>query len=112
MRIIAAGSQPLMDGFSLLGVETHADINSEQLERLLSEVIQRRERTLIYLQQDLAQADIPMLQQIRKEGGSVLISELPHLHQPENRAATIDTLISRVMGAAAVEMHDAPIHNQ
>ncbi len=112
MRIIAAGSQPLMDGFSLLGVETHADIDTDQLEKLLNEVIRSRQRTLIYLQQDLAQADIPALQQIRKEGGAILITELPHLHQPENRTATIDTLITRVMGAAALEIRDESVHNQ
>lgn len=103
MRILAAGSEALMDGFALLGVETHADINEQQLENLLHDLLQSRERALIYLQQDLAQAEIPLLQQIRKEGGSILISELPHLQQPDKRGATIDTLITRVMGANALE---------
>ena len=104
MRMLAAGSEALMDGFSLLGIETHADIDAQQLESLLNEILQQQERTLIYLQQDLAQAEIPLLQQIRKEGGSILISELPQLHQPDQRNATIDSLITRVMGANALEL--------
>jgi vacuolar-type H+-ATPase subunit F/Vma7 len=106
MRVVAAGSQPLMDGFALLGVETHADIDSEELERVLDEIVQRRQRTLLYLQQDLAQADLPLLQQIRKEGGNILISEIPPLNQPDQREATIDSLISRVLGSRALEQPD------
>ncbi len=97
MRIVAVGSQPLMDGFSLLGMETHADIDSKQLEQLLKEIMQRQERTLLYLQQDLAQADLPLLHQLRKESGSILISEIPPLHQPNQREATIDALINRMV---------------
>ena len=104
MRIMAIGNEPLMDGFSLLGMETYADISENELELLLTEVLESKERALIYLQQDLAQANIPVLDKIRKEGGSILISELPHLHQPDHRLATIDTLITRVMGASALEM--------
>ncbi len=99
MRVLAAGSQPLMDGFSLLGIETHADIEIDQLEQLLNEIVEHKERALLYLQQDLAQADLPLLQRIRKEGGAILISEIPHLHRPTQREATIDALITRVLGS-------------
>jgi vacuolar-type H+-ATPase subunit F/Vma7 len=103
MRIIAVGSQALMDGFALLGIETHVDVEPEELERLLLSIVSSQQRALIYLQQNLLDHDIPILNQIRSEGGSILISEVPSLHEPENRQASIDLLISRTIGASALE---------
>ena len=103
MRIMAIGSQALMDGFALLGIETHTDISVYELEQLLNGIVRQQERTLIYLQQDLANADLPVLQQLRQEGGNVLISELPSLHEPDNRQAPIDALIAKVIGPSALE---------
>jgi len=103
MRIIAVGSQPLMDGFALLGIETHVDLDSTALEALLVSIVSSQQRTLIYLQQDMLDHDIPILNQIRSEGGSILISEVPSLHEPENRQASIDLLISKTIGASALE---------
>ena len=92
-----------MDGFALLGIETHVNLGNEELEALLLSIVSSQERTLIYLQQNLLDHDIPILNQIRREGGSILISEVPSLHEPENRLASIDLLISRTIGASALE---------
>lgn len=103
MRILAIGSQALMDGFALLGIETHTDISIDALEHLLNNIVRQQERTLIYLQQNLATADIPILQRLRQEGGQVLISIIPSLHEPDNRQAPIDALIAKVIGPSALE---------
>ena len=103
MRIVAIGSQALMDGFALLGIETHTDMSVHALEQLLNSLVRSQERTLIYLQQDLANADLPVLHYLRQEGGNVLISELPSLHEPDNRQAPIDALIAKVIGPSALE---------
>ena len=92
-----------MDGFALLGIETHVDLGIEALEALLLSIVSSQERTLIYLQQDLLDNDIPILNQIRSEGGSILISEVPSLHEPENRQASIDMLIRKTIGPSALE---------
>ena len=103
MRILAIGSQALMDGFALLGIETHTDVDNQKLEKLLNDIVRQQERVLIYLQQDLANADIPVLQRLRQEGGNVLISEIPSLSEPHNRQASIDALITKVIGPSALE---------
>ncbi len=103
MRILAIGDAALMDGFALLGMETHSDLDEEQLESLLLQIVSGRERTLIYLQQDIALWNCPTLQQIRKSGGEILISELPLLNQPQQRHASIDALVTRTLGASALE---------
>ena len=103
MRIMAIGNQALMDGFALLGIETHIDPDSEQMDSLLADIAASGERTLIYLQQDLQQWQLPRLEHLRREGGSVLISEIPSLHEPHNRQASLDDLIKRFIGPSALE---------
>ena len=103
MRIVAVGSQELMDGFALLGIETHVGLADEELEALLLSIVSSQERTLIYLQQDLLDNNIPILNRIRSEGGTILISEVPSLREPQNRKASIDILISKTIGASALE---------
>lgn len=103
MRILAVGNQELMDGFTLLGIETFINPDKGQLEKLLNDVQISGDRVLIYLQQDLLDFQLPVLDQLRREGGNVLISEVPCLHAPGNRQASIDQLITRTIGAAALE---------
>lgn len=92
-----------MDGFALLGFETIVDPGAKGLEKLLAGIVASKQRTLIYLQQDLLDHDIALLDEIRNEGGSILISEIPPLHEPLNRHASIEDLISRTLGPSALE---------
>ena len=103
MRILAIGNQALMDGFALLGIETYADISISQLEQILIDLRRQDERALVYLQQDLAQADLPVLTYLRNEGGRVLISEIPDILSADAYQASVDQLIARVMGKHILE---------
>ena len=103
MRILAIGSQELMNGFALLGIETYADIDMKTIEQLLNKIIHQQQRALIYLQQDYVQSDLPVLEYLRKEGGNILISEIPSLSTPDRRHAPIDKLIAKVIGPSALE---------
>ncbi len=103
MRVVAIGSPALMDGFSLLGVETLVDPDRTEFERLLQDLLRRRERALIYLQQSPQWSESPLLQQIRREGGELLVSELPPLHQVERPEPLVEALIARVMGRSVLE---------
>jgi len=103
MKIIAFGSSELMDGFALLGIETHADAGSDVIESILSELSRNRERALVYLQQDLVQADIPIVKQLRDQGGNILICEIPSLHDVDDYRPQVETLIGRVLGGSMLE---------
>ena len=103
MRMLAFGSRALMDGFALLGIETYADFSLTQMEQLLLELYRGNERALVYLQQDLAQADILVLTNLRNEGGRVLISEIPDILSADGYQASVDQLIGRVMGKHILE---------
>ena len=103
MKIIAIGNAALMDGFALLGIETYADASAEQINAVLSELSRSRERALVYLQQDLMSAEIPMIQQLRIQGGSILICEIPDLHTADDYQPEVEKLISRVLGSSVLE---------
>jgi vacuolar-type H+-ATPase subunit F/Vma7 len=98
MRIIAIGHQALMDGFALLGVETHVDLNEQGVDKLLTGLIRSRQRALVYLQQNLVDMDLPVIKKLRGEGGDILISVIPDILSADGYQAPVDQLISRVLG--------------
>ncbi len=103
MKIIAIGNSALMDGFALLGIQTYADASADQINAVLSELARNRERALVYLQQDLMSADIPMIPQLRSQGGSILICEIPDLHTADDYQPEVEKLIGRVLGSSVLE---------
>lgn len=98
MRILAIGNQALMDGFALLGIETYADVSLQELDGLLTGLHRGKQRALVYLQQDLAECDLPILHLLRSEGGNILISVVPDILSADDYHAPVDQLISRVLG--------------
>ncbi len=103
MKIIAIGNSALMDGFALLGIETYADASADEINAVLSELVRERERALVYLQQDLMTAEIPIIQQLRVKGGAILICEIPDLQAANDYQPEVEKLIGRVLGSSALE---------
>jgi vacuolar-type H+-ATPase subunit F/Vma7 len=103
MRQLAIGNSVLMDGFALLGMETYADLDITEVEKILTQLLRNKESAIIFLQQNLFQADLPLLEQIRNEGGHILISEIPDILSANKYQAPVDHLIARVLGNSAVE---------
>jgi vacuolar-type H+-ATPase subunit F/Vma7 len=103
MKIIAMGSAVLMDGFSLLGIETHADATKDSIDALLTGLVRGREHALIFIQQDLMRANIPMIGQLRTQGGSILICEIPNLPATDDYRPEVEKLIARVLGPSVLE---------
>lgn len=103
MKIIAMGSAALMDGFALLGIKTYADESAEVVDNVLSELHRNRERALVFIQQNLFDAKIPMVEQLRNRGGSILICEIPDLQAAQDYQPRVETLIRRVLGSSVLE---------
>lgn len=103
MKILAFGSAALMDGFALLGIETHADPQAQEIETRLSTLIQARERALIFMQQDLMNQEVPSIARLRLQGGSILVCEIPGLQAADDYRPQVDQLIRRVLGASVLE---------
>lgn len=103
MKIISIGDTALMDGFALLGIQTFADKSAQQINALLTELERGRESALVFIQQDLMRADIPMIQQLLIQGGSILICEIPKLSAAGDYQPEVEQLIGRVLGPAVLE---------
>jgi vacuolar-type H+-ATPase subunit F/Vma7 len=104
MEILAFGDAELMDGFALLGIETHANRSAREIDAVLEQLSKSRERALVFVQQDLMTADIPMIAQLRSRGGAILICEVPALGAAERYRPQVEELISRVLGPALTEL--------
>lgn len=103
MKILAMGDSALMDGFALIGIQTYADQSVENINSILSELRRRRERALVFIQQDLMGLDIPMIRYLRNRGGMILICEIPKLGQAEHYQPAVERLIEKVLGSAVLE---------
>jgi vacuolar-type H+-ATPase subunit F/Vma7 len=103
MKIIAMGSAVLMDGFALSGIKTYADETAEVVNTVLGELHRNREPALVFIQQNLFDAKIPMIEQLRNRGGSILICEIPDLQGVQDYQPEVETLIRRVLGSSALE---------
>ena len=103
MKIIAVGDSALMDGFALLGIKTYADESVDVINAMLKELDRDHETALVFIQQDPGNVRIPMLQQLRNQGGRILICEIPALQEVHNYQPEVEKLISRVMGSTVME---------
>ncbi len=103
MNIIAVGDSALMDGFALLGIKTYADESAEVINSMLNDLVRRNETALVFIQQDPQNSHIPMLQQLRNQGGKILICELPGLQSVQDYQPDVEKLIHRVMGSSVTE---------
>lgn len=92
-----------MDGFSLLGIDTYVDESTDVINKVLSDLKRNQQRALIFMQQDLINADMPVVKELRESGGSILICEIPNLHEADNYQPAVEKLIRRVLGASALE---------
>ncbi len=103
MKIIAVGASALMDGFALLGIKTYADESAENIDAMLKELDRNHETALVFIQQDPVNLRIPMVQQLRNQGGRILICEIPSLQNVHDHQPEVEKLIGRVMGSAVME---------
>jgi len=103
MRIIAMGSQALVEGFALLGFEIVPDTSAEDVERVVAELRHSKEKALLFLESDLACCDSPSLNLVRREGGRIVVTEVPPLHAPEDYHPQVEELVLRVLGPSALE---------
>lgn len=98
-RQLFVGNASLATGFKLAGFEVFADAGIEQLEQLLEKLRDSRTPSFVVIDQDLAESDSRILQEIRREGGRILLTQVPHLTHPEQMKSSVDDHIQQLLGA-------------
>lgn len=103
VRLIVLASAELADGFRLLGFETWPDATPEQVETLLSELLNSDERAFVLLEQSLASCSCPSLNKCRNECNRVLIAEIPPLNSPSEYQPAVEVLVRNTLGPTALD---------
>ena len=93
------GDATLTDGFRLIGFETMADPTEEELERVLQQLVNEKQNAFVVLDHRLSNCDSRMLQQVRAEGGRIIITEVPPLDTPDRFHCKIDDEVRSLLGA-------------
>jgi vacuolar-type H+-ATPase subunit F/Vma7 len=97
-RMIALGSAALMDGFALIGFETHADPKPDDVEKLLQELQRNQQTALVVIEQSLTENPGPYLQRMQREGGRIIITEIPGIQVPENYRTRVESMVLSMEG--------------
>jgi len=98
-RQLFLGDASLATGFRLAGFEVFPDADISELERMLEQLQAARTPAFVVIDQELAESDSRLLQEIRREGGRILLTQVPPLTHPEQMRSSVDDHIQQLMGA-------------
>lgn len=99
-HLLFFGEQTLADGFRLIGFETHPDPSAEAVDRRLRELQRERDRAFVIVDDELMQADIPTLHQVRREGGRILVIAVPRLGSDPRLHSDVAARLGALFGSA------------
>jgi vacuolar-type H+-ATPase subunit F/Vma7 len=105
-RMIALGSAALMEGFALIGFETHADPAPEAIEDLLQELLRNQQAALIVIEQSLARNPGRHLQRAQREGGRIVITEIPEIGMSGDYHSRVESLVQSLLGPGVLEAQE------
>lgn len=97
-RQLFLGEASLATGFRLAGFEVYPDADTTQLDQLLDKLVATRTPAFVVIDRELAESDSRRLQQVRLEGGRILITQVPRLTRPEQMHSAIDDHIRQLLG--------------
>lgn len=96
------GDDSLVDGFRLIGFEAIANPDAAAIEKLFRRMRRERERAFVIVDDRLMQADIPSLQQVRNEGGHIVVVSIPPLNEPPQLSSEVADRLTRMFGQATL----------
>ena len=102
-RMLALGSSALTEGFALIGFETVPDASADDLEEVLAELVRTNQRAMVIVERTLARGTGRWLNQVRNEGGRIVLAEVPELSAPSNYHPLVEDLVESILGPQALE---------
>lgn len=99
-RLVFLGEQALADGFRLIGFETHPDPTPEHVDKRLRDLQRERARAFVIVDDALMQAEIPALQQLRREGGRIVVIAVPKLQADPQLHSDVAARLSVLFGSS------------
>lgn len=105
-RLIALGGAALMEGFALIGFETYADPAPAVLEDLFQDLLRGQQAALVVIEQGLEQQPRGHLARALREGGRIVITEIPGLQQSDPYHSRIDRMVEGILGPTALKLQE------
>jgi len=100
-RMLFVGDDSLADGFRLIGFETFPNATPGEVDKLFQALIRNGEKAFVIVDDRLMEADIPSLQRVRAEGGRIVITSIPRLHEAPRLASDVAERLDAMFGNAA-----------
>lgn len=97
--MIFMGDSQLAHGFRLIGFETWADPSLDKVEELVRELILRRQNAFLVVDRRIAEAELPSIQRVRKEGGHIVVTPVPPLDKSDTFHMQIDSRLQAIFAA-------------
>jgi len=97
-RQLFLGDASLATGFRLAGFEVYPDADIAQLDDMLDHLMTSRTPAFVVIDQQLAASGSQRLEQVRREGGRILVTQVPALTRPDQMRSSIDDHIRQLLG--------------
>lgn len=98
-RQLFLGDATLATGFRLAGFEVFPDARAQDLDRVLQALQNTRTPAFVVIDQVLAASDSRRLQDVRNEGGRILLTQVPSLGAKGPQSSIVDRRIQQLLGA-------------
>ena len=99
-RQLFLGDAALATGFRLAGFEVFPDATKQDLDRILEQLQNERTPAFVVIDQALATCDCRRLQDVRDEGGRILLTQVPGLSERGPLSSIVDQRIQQLLGAS------------
>ena len=97
-RQLFLGDASLATGFRLAGFEVFPDAGVDTLERVLDDLLAERSHAFVVIDHALAEAQSRRVEEVRREGGRILLTQVPPLAQPGEMKSSVDQHIAQLLG--------------
>lgn len=102
-RMLFFGEDLLADGLRLIGFETYPNPDPQTIDRILRGLRRGRERAFVLVDDAVMSQNIPNLQQVRREGGHIVVIAVPALNAPTRLDSEVARRLATIFGAANLE---------
>lgn len=97
-RQLFFGEASLATGFRLAGFEVYPDADIAQIDKVLAKLQAARTPAFVVIDQQLAAQGSKRIDEVRSEGGRILLTQVPALAQPQQMHSSVDDHIRTLLG--------------
>lgn len=98
-RMLFLGADSLADGFRLIGFETYANPNPDDVDQLFRDLRTSRDKAFVVVDDDVMRSGAANLEQVRREGGRIVVVSVPPLAGPVALESEVAERLAAMFGS-------------